>query len=661
MGQWKRPLFAVVVAAGTALSLVAAAPMAQAVQAAHDRVVSAVPGENSPNIQDGATHTIVEIGNKVILGGNFTKVANRGTGQPIVTRNRILAYDRISGLLDTSFVPTVDGDVETAIPGPTANTVLIGGKFNNVNGTARKSVALLNTTNGALVTSFVPPAFNGLVNRAVLRGNRLFLGGTFTKVASQNHAGLAALNATTGAVDNFVQIQIAGHHNYNGTGAQAAVQVDSFDVTPDASQLVMIGNFKTVNGLPRDQIAVLDLTGASAVVRSNWNTLRYTPACARGAFDSYMRDVDLSPDGSYFVVVATGAHFGGTLCDTASRWNLADSGSDVQPRWIDDAGGDTLLSVAITGTAVYVGGHPRWMNNPNGADSPGAGAVARPGLAALDPVSGLPFTWNPGRNPRGAGAAALHASANGLYVGSDTIWIGNHKYKRGKIAFFPVNGGAVPPPTTTPQLPAKVYQGSLTSRTYNGTTAGAPVGVPNPDGTNWALTRGAFMVGGTLFYGRTDQTFVKRSFNGTTFGSVATVDPYHDPLWDNVATGSGPAGQTYRGTTVGYYAELPNVTGAFFDGGRLYYSLSGQSGLFYRLFNPESGIIGGTKFTVSGATGFTNTSGLFLSGGNLYRADQSNGNLLRMSFAGGVVGGSTLVSGPGVDGANWQNMRFLAP
>ncbi len=840
MGHLKRSLALLVAAAATGLSLVVIAPAAQAVQTPQDRVVSAIPGENSPNIQDGAVHSIAEVGTKVILGGNFTKVANRATGSPIVTRNRILAYTRTTGVLDTSFVPAVNGNVEAIVPGPAANTAFIVGTFSTVNGTARKSVALLNTTNGALVPGFVPAVVNGAVNDAVLRGNRLYLGGSFTKVANQNHAGLAALNATTGAVDNFVQTQIAGHHNWAGSGAKGAVQVDSFDITPDASRLIMIGNFKTVNGLPRDQIAMLDLTGASAVVKADWNTLGYTPACASGAFDSYMRDVDASPDGTYFAVVATGAHFGGTLCDTATRWQFSDVGSDVQPRWIDDAGGDTLLSVAITGTAIYVGGHQRWMNNPNGADSAGAGAVGRAGIAALDPVSGLPFSWNPGRNPRGAGAGALYATANGLYVGSDTAWIGNNKYKRGKIAFFPLAGGAVPPSSATPQLPAKAYQSTqsnflyrinaggptvnatdggpawqaddsddsgfrnsgsstagfdpvgsvdgtvaagapaaiftderwdagddpemhwgfpvpagtsitvrlylanrydgtagvgqrvfdvaldgttvlddydivadvghnvgtmksysitsdgtvdldfghvvenplvdaieivrngppadptaLTVRTYNGTTAGPATPVGNPDGTNWSSTRGAFLVGGTLFYGRTDQTFVKRSFNGTAFGVPAAVDPYHDPLWDNVGTGT--AGQTYRGVTVGYYAELPAVTGAFYSAtgttaGRMYYSLAGQSGLYWRWFNPENGVVGGDRFEVSGATGFAGTSGLFLSGTDLYRIDQATGNLSRIDFTGGAVGPAVLVSGPGVDGVDWRpGLVFLGP
>ena len=70
-----------------------------------------------------------------------------------------------------------------------------------------------------------------------------------------------------------------------------------------------------------------------------------------------MRDVDFSPDGSYFVVAATGAGFPGTLCDSAARLDTAVTGQTVEPVWVAYTGQDTLLSVAVTDTAVYVGGH----------------------------------------------------------------------------------------------------------------------------------------------------------------------------------------------------------------------------------------------------------------------------------------------------------------
>ncbi len=138
-----------------------------------------------------------------------------------------------------------------------------------------------------------------------------------------------------------------------------------------------------------------------------------------------MQDVDFSPDGTYFVIAATGGsgtNIDGTrsLCDSATRWETNSTGTNVKPTWVDYSGQDTIASVAVTGTAVYVGGHQRWLNNSAGFDYAGAGAVPRPGLGALDPASGVPTSWNPGRNPRGSGAASLLATSTGLWVGSDT-------------------------------------------------------------------------------------------------------------------------------------------------------------------------------------------------------------------------------------------------
>ncbi|MDG4750149.1 malectin domain-containing carbohydrate-binding protein [Micromonospora sp. WMMD718] len=841
----RRRLLAVLTAGAlTVAGLSPATPAAAVAAPGHDKVVHTVPSTASPDVQDGSVDAIHDAGTKIIAGGSFTRVQNRNSDVDI-PRDYLLAFDKATGQVDTAFAPTLDNEVTAVVAGPTAGTVFVAGKFNTVNGVTRRKVALLDVATGAVVTSFTPPAFNGLIKDIALVGDRLLVGGIFTTAGNPNpRGGLASLNATTGAVDSYLTTALTENHNWDGvSGAKAGVGAEKLAVSPDGTQLVVIGNFKKADGVLHDQIVKIDL-GATAATVADWNTARYTPRCKWQSFDSYVRDVAFSPDNSYFVVVTTGAPYGGTLCDTAARWEAGATGSSLQPTWVDYSGGDTFLSVGISEQAVYVGGHLRWLNNSTGTDNARAGAVGRASIAALDPANGLPLSWNPGRHPRGIGASEMLVTPSGLWVGGDTLWIGNFQYRRERIAFFPLAGGKAPHPTTTATLPGNVYQaglpkptnvlyrvnaggpvvaaadggpdwaadtgsspspyhntGSSTSsfntvgsldatvpagtpaalysderydpaggaemlwqfpvptgtevhvrlylanrydgtsapntrvfdvaldgavvlddldlsasvghnvgtmreftvtsdgtvdiefrhvkenplvdaveivktgpppagtgeevqvRSYDGLTGvGAPAAVANPDETAWSATRNAFWVGGTLFYG-TGGALWRRTFDGTTFGTPELVDPYHDPYWDTVVTNSGPEGQTYVGATTGFYAEIPNVTGMFYTGGRLYYTLTGQNGLFWRWFTPDSGVVGADRFSVAGASGFSDAGAVFVAGSTLYKVNRSTGDLSAVDWVNGAPSGTfTVRSGPAVDGVDWRAKAvFVGP
>ena len=143
-------------------------------------------------------------------------------------------------------------------------------------------------------------------------------------------------------------------------------------------------------------------------------------------------------DGSWFAFVSTGfvpqaGGVGRDLCDAAARFqtNVA---NPTGPTWINYTGGDTLHSVAATDVAVYVQGHQRWLNNPQGRDSAGPGAVSRPGIGAVHPTTGLALSWNPTKD-RGVGGKDLYVTSQGLWVGSDTNRIGGETRRR--IALMP--------------------------------------------------------------------------------------------------------------------------------------------------------------------------------------------------------------------------------
>ena len=215
-------------------------------------------------------------------------------------------------------------------------------------------------------------------------------------------------------------------------------EVYRFAVNPAGTRLVAVGNFTSVGGQTRYRAFMLTLGATSGTV----NAWYYSPLqnlCRAGSLPDYMRDGDFSPDGSWFAFVSTGyipqaGGVGRDLCDATARFET-DVAAPARPTWINYTGGDTLHSVAATDVAVYVQGHQRWLDNPQGADSAGPGAVSRPGIGAISPSTGLALSWNPTKD-RGVGGKDLYVTSQGLWVGSDTNRIGGETRRR--IALMPL-------------------------------------------------------------------------------------------------------------------------------------------------------------------------------------------------------------------------------
>ena len=649
----RRGILAVTVVGLLGGLLSAGLPAAAVQPAEHTVVTNPDPVNWTPHVLDGDVRAVVEVGNRVVVGGTFSRVSN-AAGTVEYPRSNLFTFDAPSGNVVTTFAPSVPSMVYALADAGDGSTVYVAGQFANINGAANTSrIARVNVTTGAVVSSFRSPGFDGVIKSVVLRGSKLYVGGTFDNAGGTPRVAMALLNKDTGALDNSLNLGFSDPRNGGET------QVLKFDVTPDGSRAVAIGNFTRINGLDRYQIGLLDLTTTPVSV-FDWSTQRYTSPCS-SSFQSYMRDIDISRDGSYFAVVTTGAYGGGApqnvLCDTATRWELGPTGANQQPTWVNYTGGDTLLSVAAAGEAVYIGGHNRWVNNPFAADRAGQGAVPRPGIGALDPLNGMPLTWNPERT-LGVGVNDLVATDRGLWVGSDTERIGNFEY-HGRIALMPLSGGATLPANFTGQLPSDVYSlGSpvaptdgVIRRAFTGTSVTGSSSVPN-GGVAWGRARGAFMVDGTAYYGWDDGTFQARSFDGTTFGPATTLNLYGLTNFAN---------------------ELRTITGSFYDRetGRLYFTLSGQSSLFYRYFTPESQIVGAQRFTAVGnisGLNWSTVSSMFQVDDYLYVASSIDGNLRRYSWtsAGAVqgnlpiAGSGVVVSGPLVDGQNWRARGVFA-
>jgi hypothetical protein len=585
----QRRLLTLLTAAGVAIALTGVAVPASAVNSAQSSVVSQNPADFTPHVMNGSVQGITQIGNKIVAVGTFTTVRQTLTSADI-TRNRIFAFDATSGAIDMTFNPNLGGSANSVDTDGTF--IYVGGSFSSVGGnTAIKRVVKL-TAAGVVVSAFnaVP---NSGVNEVVVRGTRLFVGGGFTNVKSgtttTTRNALAALDSTSGAVLSTVNVPFTGIYD---PALGGTTNIKRFDVTADGSKLVAVGNFSTVGTppQPRSQIAVLNTTGTATV--STWATNRYDADhndCA-GVFDTFMRDVDFSPDGSYFAVTATGAYaggvFSGTLCDTTTRWETNSTGND--PTWADYTGGDTTYGVAVTGVAIYTGGHMRWQNNPFQGDQAGPGAVPREGIAALDPANGLPLSWNPGRT-RGVGAQALYATSTGLWVGSDTNKIGNPRETHTRIAFMPLAGGTTIPTVNPAALPNDLFLAERTNCSAGGVfyrVNGAGPVLPESDASpDWT----------------TDDAY-RNTGNGADWGGPAAVDStvpacttpeiFRTERWDD---GSDPE--------MHFGFDVPAGTAVKV---RLYFAdrYSGTSDIGSRVFNVSiDGVLKLSNFDINAAAG----------------------------------------------------------
>jgi hypothetical protein len=300
----------------------------------------------------------------------------------------------------------------------------VGGSFTSVNGVSRRGLAKLNPTTGAVDTAFNASLDGNVMDGVVLAG-RLIINGTFTKK-------IRAVNLASGANTGYINIPVSGTVADNA----GPVEIYRIAVNPAGTRLVGVGNFTTVGGQSHWRAFMLNLGATSATV-SPWNYPPLQNMCAASSLPDYMRDVDFSPDGSYFVFVSTGyvpqtGGIGRDLCDATARFETAIT-NPSRPTWINYTGGDTLHSVAAS-DVVYVQGHQRWLDNPYGRDSAGPGAVSRPGIGAIDPVTGKATSWNPTKD-RGVGGKDLYVTSQGLWVGSDTNYIGGEFHPR--IALMP--------------------------------------------------------------------------------------------------------------------------------------------------------------------------------------------------------------------------------
>lgn len=385
---------------------------------ASSAVVGTSAVANVPYIQvtgtgDSYARTLTEIGTTVYVGGTFSQVSEPAASSNFV-RHNLYAYSEESKLL-TAFAPNINGTVWGLAHSPDGRYLYVAGNFTRINGVARKGLGRFDLATGRL-TSF-DAHLDGQARTVNYVAGHVIVGGAFSRVNGVKHVGLASLDPVTGAFQSsYLNANLSG--SVSGTAGATAVLHSA--VNPAGTQMAVAGNFTSAGGAAHWRVILLNLGAKSATV-SAWNAPILQQPCDSSETPNYVTGLSYGRTGTWFAISATGyknstGPLTATVCDAVSRFST--SPGTTAPTWVNYAGCDSLFGVLVTSDAVYVGGHERWLNNPNGCDAAGPGAVSRPGIGAVDPTTGKALSWNPTRS-RGRGADFLEMTGLGLTVLSD--------------------------------------------------------------------------------------------------------------------------------------------------------------------------------------------------------------------------------------------------
>jgi PKD repeat protein len=226
-----------------------------------------VSADPLPTVQiNGVAWAQVVVGDTVYVTGQFStaRPAGAAPGTQQVTRDNLLAYDIRTGVLISSFAPSLNAQGRAIAASPDGSRIYVGGDFTQADGQSRYGVAAYSTATGALVDTF-RPAVGGTVRAIAATDSTVYLGGDFTAVAGTARNRLAAVSAADGSLLPWAPQPGTGPTSGNRNGSTATSNsVLALVVTGGGSQVVAGGRFYTMNGALSTGVSALDpVTGAT--------------------------------------------------------------------------------------------------------------------------------------------------------------------------------------------------------------------------------------------------------------------------------------------------------------------------------------------------------------------------------------------------------------
>ena len=316
---------------------------------------------------NGRVNTITVSGDTVYIGGSFTEVISKDG--VAVARSRLAAINANTGKL-TDWAPQVNRPVSAlAVDG---GRVYAGGVFTRAGGKRHNYVARIDAATGEVDHTF--DAGTDLPVRALAAsGGFLYLGGEFGAVNGEVRSRLARVR-----VDG-----ITGELDPNWTPA-ANGAVRTLELSPDSNRLYAGGEFTTISGKTRRNLAAL--VASTGDLDTSW--LRDYPG--RPVYD-----VEASGTRDYVA--------GGGVGGEAAAFDA----STGAPLWSLKGDGD-FQGVAYLDGQVYFGGHFRVLDD----------GTRRTRLLAVAANTGALSEWKP-KADRGVWALEANAPNTRAYAGGD--------------------------------------------------------------------------------------------------------------------------------------------------------------------------------------------------------------------------------------------------